>query len=295
MALRAKNPEAVQKRLKMLLYGPAGVGKTTAAIQLPKPYLIDTEKGATNAQYLKLLTKAGGAYFGSSDFDEVLQEVTSLLTEKHEYRTVVIDPLTVIYNELLDRSAQELASTTDPAGTAFGRHKGPADRKVKRLLNTLVRLDMNVVITCHAKTKWERNGKEVVDAGQTFDGYTKLDYLFDLVLELHARGDKRMATVTKTRIEEFPLGSSFEFSYAELAQRYGKDILEKASVAVALANQEQVVRLTNLIETLKVEPAKVARWMSKEGVEEFSEMSADVIGKYIVAAEKQLRSAMAGA
>jgi GTPase SAR1 family protein len=42
MALRAKKPEAVEKRLKALFYGSAGVGKTTAAIQFPRPYLIDT-------------------------------------------------------------------------------------------------------------------------------------------------------------------------------------------------------------------------------------------------------------
>ena len=44
MALRAKKPETVEKRLKALFYGAAGVGKTTAAIQLSSPYLIDTEK-----------------------------------------------------------------------------------------------------------------------------------------------------------------------------------------------------------------------------------------------------------
>jgi flagellar biosynthesis GTPase FlhF len=45
MALRAKKPEAVEKRLKLFMYGPAGVGKTTAAIQFPNAYIIDCEKG----------------------------------------------------------------------------------------------------------------------------------------------------------------------------------------------------------------------------------------------------------
>ena len=33
--LRARKPEAVTKRLKLFMFGPAGVGKTTAAIQFP--------------------------------------------------------------------------------------------------------------------------------------------------------------------------------------------------------------------------------------------------------------------
>jgi len=43
--LRARKPEAVVKRLKMFMFGPAGVGKTTAAIQFPNSYIIDAERG----------------------------------------------------------------------------------------------------------------------------------------------------------------------------------------------------------------------------------------------------------
>ena len=83
MALRGVKPETIQKRLKALFYGSAGVGKTTAAINFPKPYLIDTEKGATNDQYVNILKNNGGVVFQTSDFDELIKEVKSLLTEKH--------------------------------------------------------------------------------------------------------------------------------------------------------------------------------------------------------------------
>ena len=53
MALRGVKPEKIQKRLKALFYGNSGVGKTTASINFPKPYLIDTEKGA----YMERITK----------------------------------------------------------------------------------------------------------------------------------------------------------------------------------------------------------------------------------------------
>ena len=46
--LRARKPEAVTKRLKLFMFGPAGVGKTTAAIQFPNSYIIDAERGSEN-------------------------------------------------------------------------------------------------------------------------------------------------------------------------------------------------------------------------------------------------------
>jgi hypothetical protein len=46
VALRGSIPKPEDKRLKAMFFGAAGVGKTTAAIQFPAPYLIDTERGA---------------------------------------------------------------------------------------------------------------------------------------------------------------------------------------------------------------------------------------------------------
>ena len=56
--LRARKPEAVTKRLKLFMFGPAGVGKTTAAIQFPNSYIIDCERGAEN--YDKLIAASEG-------------------------------------------------------------------------------------------------------------------------------------------------------------------------------------------------------------------------------------------
>src|SRR5215216_283410 len=88
--LRARKPDAVTKRLKLFMFGPAGVGKTTAAIQFPNSYVIDCERGTEN--YDKLITDSGSAVFQTTDIQEVIAEVKSLLTEKHNYRTLVIDP-----------------------------------------------------------------------------------------------------------------------------------------------------------------------------------------------------------
>jgi hypothetical protein len=281
MALRGKPPEAIQKRLKALFYGPAGVGKTMAAIQFPAPYLIDTERGAENAGYVAALKAAGGAYWFTVDADEMIEEVRNLLSTKHKYRTLVIDPLTVLYNDLLDKSSASLATKDDPTGTAFGRHKGPADKKVKHLLSLLLRLDMNVVITSHAKTKWEKNGKEIVDAGQTFDCYAKLDYLFDLAFEVQFRGKDRVGIVRKSRLDAFPLGDVFPFGYDEIAARYGRDVLERDAKPEALGSPEQIATLVSLLDARKDGDELREKWLSKAGAEAFDEMPSDAIEKCI--------------
>lgn len=271
MALRGIKPEAIKKRLKALFYGGAGVGKTTAAITFPKVYLIDTEKGAENSQYVKLLSDRGGAVFQTSDFNELLQEVLALLTEKHEYKTLVIDPLTTLYNDLLDKAAIKV-------GTEFGRHYGEANKSMKHLLNLLLRLDMNVIITSHAKNEY---GQNLAVLGQTYDCYKKLDYLFDLVFEIQKRGKDRIGIIKKSRIESFPDGDTFPFSYDEISKRYGSDILERNAIAQKLADENQIKEIKRLIDLLKLPEEKWQKWLDKANSEKWEEMPHDCIQKCI--------------
>jgi len=271
MALRGTKPELIQKRLKALFYGAAGVGKTTAAIQFPRPYLIDTEKGAENDQYTKLLQNAGGVVFQTSDFNELMSEIKALLTEKHEYKTLIIDPLTTLYNDLLDRSAIK-------NGTDFGRHYADANKQIKHLCTLLLRLDMNVIITSHSKNEY---GQNMSVLGQTFDCYKKLDYLFDLVFEIQKRGKDRVALIKKSRIEAFPDTETFPFSYEEVARRYGRDILERDAVAQELASSDQVLEMLRLIDLMKVPNEIYQKWLDKGGSERWEEMPKDSIQKCI--------------
>jgi hypothetical protein len=269
--LRGVKPKKIEKRLKALFYGTAGVGKTTAAIHFPKPYLIDTEKGSENDGYIRVLEEGGGSVFQTSDFDELITEVKALLTTKHDFKTVIIDPLTTIYNDLLDKSAAKV-------GTEFGRHYGEAGKQMKHLCNLLLRLDMNVIITSHSKPVY---GDNLAVLGNTYDCYKKLDYIFDLVFEIQKRGEKRVGIVKKTRIEKFEDGSSFDFSYKEIAKRYGKESLEKDAVAEVLATNEQVTELRKLIALLKIEDETVQKWLKKAESESIDEMNSGSIQKCI--------------
>ena len=280
-ALRAKKPEAVTKRLKLFMFGPAGVGKTTAAIQFPNSYIIDCEKGTEN--YDKLVSASGSVVFQTTDINEVLQEVKSLLTEKHEYRTLVIDPITTIYNDLLDKCEAQV-------GADFGRHYGAANKVMKRLANLIMALDMNVVITAHAKTEYGENLRKL---GYTFDGWRQLDYWFDLVVELTKKGKKRIGKVVKTRIETFPDEDAFEWSYDAIKRRYDVNVLEKEASQVKLASPEQVREIKDLLSLVRLPDGTVDKWFAKAGVDLWEDMPADVVAKCTEYVKNRLPAATA--
>ena len=271
MALKAKKPSVVDCRLKALFYGSAGVGKTMAAIQFPKPYVIDTEGSTNKPQYVKAINDVGGVVLMTTDFDEMINEVRELLTTKHEYKTLVIDSLTLLYNDLLEKAERKV-------GTDFGRHYGEANKRMKQLLNLLFRIDLNVIITSHSKNEY---GQNLAVSGQTFDCYKKLDYLFDLVFEIQKRGTHRVGIVKKSRFETFQDSDTFPFSYEEIAGRYGKAVIEREAVAQELSTPEQVKEIVRLIDLIKVPEEISQKWLDKSSSEKWDEMPKDAIQKCI--------------
>jgi hypothetical protein len=269
LPLRATQPSPVNKRLKLFLYGPAGVGKTTCAIQMPKSYVIDAERGTEN--YSRLIHESGSAVFQTTDMQEVIAEVKALLTEKHDFRTLVIDPITTLYNDLLDKCEQSV-------GNAHGRHYGEAAKHMKRLTNLITSLDMNVVVTAHAKAEYGENQRKL---GYTFDGWKQLDYLFDLVVELGKRGKKRFAKVVKTRLETFPDEDQFEWNYDAIKARCDVSVLEKPTDQVVLAAPSQVKEIKDLLGLVRLPDGTVDKWFAKAGVDMWEDMPAGVVAKCI--------------
>jgi hypothetical protein len=201
----------------------------------------------------------------------VIAEVKSLLTEKHEFRTLVIDPITTVYNDLLDKCETQV-------GADFGRHYGAANKQMKRLANLIMALDMNVVITAHAKAEYGQNFAKI---GYTFDGWRQLDYWFDLVVELSKKGKKRIARVVKTRIDRFPDDEVFEWSYDAIRRRSDVSILERPASAVLLASPQQVAEIKELLAVVRLPEGTTDKWFAKAGVDVWEDMPADVIAKCI--------------
>ena len=228
--LRGSIPQVFEKRFKVLMFGVAGAGKTTAAIQFPRPYIIDCESGCENDQYVTKVKERGGVIAPLYEFDEIVQEVRTLMEEDHEYATLVVDPITTIYDNLMEKLEIEV-------GTDYGAHYREAKKRFKGFCDLLARLDMNVVVTAHHKNQY---GDGMALLGKTFDGPKSLDYLFDLVVEVLIRGDERWASPVKSRVERIKQGEAFPFSYDNIADRYGREVLERQAKPQELVSEERL-------------------------------------------------------
>src|SRR5580698_2908606 len=212
--LLAIPPESVEPRHpKVLIYGPPGVGKTWASLDFPGVYYIDTEGGADLDHYREKLRTSGGAYLGpdqgSLDFDVVIGQMQALATEHHEYRTVVLDSASKLWNTALS-DEQEALGEKD----AFGAYKKIPTRKFGSMMKWISRLDMNAVLITHQKDLWGLNEKKQREMiGYTFDCQEKLEYELHLVLRIAKEGASRYAHIGKSRLPTFTEGDSFPWSY----------------------------------------------------------------------------------
>lgn len=285
MALKARKPELIVARKPIIMVsGESGSRKTTFLLSFPKPYLIDTEQGATRDQYKQKLIEVGGVYFGkdegSQDFDSVIDEVKQLATTKHEYKTLGIDSFSYVY--LLEAAEAELSGGSD-----FGRDKKEANKPTRQLMRWLEKLDMTVILTCHSKGKWGRKGKEIFQDGTTFDGYDKLEYLLDLWIETSPDG--KTFIVRKSRIEAFPKGDSFPLSYEKFSELYGRDIIEKPATPVKFANHAQLIQMQGLIEALNITVEQQEKVLKTFDVDTWEECTEDQIQKAIESLQKKIK------
>jgi len=207
---------AVQKRrLKLFLWGDSGVGKTTLALQFPKPVVIDLEGGTDlygdSFQFDVLRTTSA---------EQVVAAIDWLLCNPQQYDTLVIDPITVLWDSLQKKwSDIFLRRNKGAKGHKFEFYDmQPRDwmtvkAEFKDIIRKLIRLDMNVVVTARQKTQYADSGF-MRAIGETFDGEKSLPYLFDTIVRLY-RDDKGrfFGHCMKDRSNRLPTGE-FEVSAA---------------------------------------------------------------------------------
>lgn len=280
-ALKGKHPSQVEARKpKCIVFGEPNTGKTWESMNFPNVYYIDVESGATQPHYIKKLRDAGGIYFGrddgAQDFQTVIEEIKTLATIEHDRLTLVIDSFSKLYN---------IAAATAEAkgGSDFGRDKKEANKPTRQLMMWLERIDMNVILICHAKQGWKREGTQLISLGNTFDGWEKQEYDLDLSLEIQKQGKyPSLAVVKKTRIEGFPSFSAFPWTYKEFALRAGEATMLHKPKVFATASVESVATVRRLVNLLKLEGSDwVERVFAKAGVTDWSEMDEDKVGKVI--------------
>jgi len=271
--LKAIQPkQAKPGKAKILVFGKAGAGKTWTSLDFPSVYYIDTEGGADLPHYTDKLQKSGGVYLGTkqgaNDFDTILEQIDALMTEKHQYKTLVIDSISKVFNDSIAEEAERLGDKN-----VFGADKKKAIGYMKRLVNRLSKLDMNVILICHEKALWVSGEQK----GFTFDCWDKLDYELDLCLNISKQGHSRKAKVTKSRLTGFKDAEVFDWDYDTFAKKYGQSIIEAEVTPIELATDEQLAEINTLLSNVKVDQKMIDAMFRKAKCETWAEMEKDKI------------------
>lgn len=264
-------PQEAAPLIKALVYGPSGIGKTWLALTFPGPIaVIDTEAGT--AHYAGRTGLSPFEVISTKSYVEAKRAVDWLASGDHPYRTVVVDPVSVLYEVLQDTAITRRASQrgigvleADLEMLDWGRIK----RQWKTLMTALVNLPLHVVCIARQKDETEKRGSEMVKVGVKFDAEKNTDYWFDVVLRMgKAReGDEssdgaiRAVIVEKDRTPAaLTLGAvitdpSFDRLFGEYA-RTGKGTAQRLvadDMTVASADAEEETQTTG-----RPTPAQVA-------------------------------------
>ena len=135
---------------RLMIYGSEGIGKSTLGANAPNPIFIQTEDGLGEIDCRKFpLAKT---------FSEVIDELTALRDEKHDFQSVVIDSADWLERLIFDEVCKEYGvRSIEKADGGYARgytHALTHWRKIIGLLEQLRDLHgMIVILIAHSKVE----------------------------------------------------------------------------------------------------------------------------------------------
>lgn len=136
-----------QRPKKIVIYGPEGIGKSTFASQFPDPLFIDTEGGTSNLDVRRIKC--------NKSWNELISIVKEIHANPHICKTVVLD--TADWSETLCTNAVcEKYRKNNIEDFGYGKgyvYLVDEYARLLSLLDQLIDVGINVVITAHAKPR----------------------------------------------------------------------------------------------------------------------------------------------
>ena len=182
----------VQTKIKALIYGQAGTGKSTLAISSPKPLLFDFDGGVHRINFAHLKDVDTVQISSYQDFLDVLNN-----ENLDKYETLVIDT----GGKCLDFMAEYIIARNPKMGKSNGMLtlQGFGERKAEftALVKRVSIMNKHIVFVAHRETRQDGDDMRYVPL---FGGsnYDSLVTELDLVGYLEANGRKRMITFDPT-------------------------------------------------------------------------------------------------
>lgn len=140
----------VKKPILAIIYGPDGVGKSTFGANAPNAIFLGTEDGTANLDVAR--------FPKPKDFNDVITAVKELITEQHNYKTLVIDSLdwleTMVHSDICSRDGSK---TINQAQGGYGNGIEVALSSWRQLRDLLTELrekrQMNIILIAHSQVK----------------------------------------------------------------------------------------------------------------------------------------------
>ena len=134
----------IKSAIKMLVYGPEGVGKTTFASQTPGCVFIDTEGSTRHMDVAR--------FDEPQEFGDVLEALNYVLGHPADFGTVVIDTVDwlekLIFNSVcVEKKIQNIEDIGYGKGYVYAKQKM---QQLLELLQAIVNNGVHVCLVCHS-------------------------------------------------------------------------------------------------------------------------------------------------
>lgn len=193
-----KKATPIARRLKILLYGGSGSGKTLAALSFPRPVVVDAESGTDLyrgrpgiPEFYVMATKS------VNDLENAIAEVAE--DGGRSFDTLVIDPITVFYDVL-----KEVTARGEKTGEMNPRAWNKVNGRMNGIYNRLTNLPVHVIVISRLAIEYEGEGLNLRKVGQKPDVDKKIPYAFDFVVRMNA---DRTGLLEKSRGIMLPEGN----------------------------------------------------------------------------------------
>jgi len=136
------------KPMRVILHGPGGIGKTYWTAQWKKSLILDIEDGLGGIDCESLPLK-------DKNWNEILELLGELSTEKHDYKTIVIDSLDWL-ERLMHIDICNVRGCVSIGDLQYGAGYVQAlsyFEKMVQALELLREKGMNTVLVCHSQVK----------------------------------------------------------------------------------------------------------------------------------------------
>ena len=185
--IKKSNELVIPTTVKMMIYGQAGMGKTTVALSAPKPLLLDFDNGVKRVNMAHLDGVDIVQVTSWQDVQQVLQEDLS------SYQTIVVDTI----GKMMDYIISYKCGTRQPQIKDWGG----INAEFSWLTRTLSSLNKNVVFVAHRDTRKEGDDTVFIPAlrEKSYNSIvTELDLLGYLEMKNENGVQKRTITFDPT-------------------------------------------------------------------------------------------------